>query len=297
MNFVRSGMPIVAHKTASTREADNRSNRPLHDPAPKDREETPRSLARTSRFRRVLAGAVPPPSTARWLAQPAASATGTSNSGLFVDTGFPSKAPQQGRHADKFKRLIDVIGASAGILFLMPLFAVIAVAIKANSQGPVLFRQTRHGANGTFIEVLKFRSMYVDQCDGTGVSQTTRDDPRVTAVGDFLRKSNFDELPQLFNVLKGEMSLVGPRPHVPGMLAAGTPYEEFDSRYMSRHRIRPGLTGLAQVNGYRGETRDYRAAKMRLEYDLIYIERRTTALDLKIIAQTIVREFFLGRGY
>lgn len=290
-------MPIVAHKTASTREADNRSNRPLHEPAPKDREETARSLARASRFRRALAGVAPAPSTAKWLAQPAASATGAGDSGLFLETGLARQAPRTGRRADTVKRLIDVIGASAGIIFLMPLFAVIAIAIKANSPGPVIFRQTRHGANGSFFEVLKFRSMYVDKCDGTGVRQTTRDDPRVTAVGDFLRKSNFDELPQLFNVLKGEMSLVGPRPHVPGMLAAGTPYEEFDSRYMSRHRIRPGLTGLAQVNGYRGETRDYRAAKMRLEYDLIYIERRTTALDLKIIAQTIVREFFLGRGY
>jgi lipopolysaccharide/colanic/teichoic acid biosynthesis glycosyltransferase len=290
-------MPLVAHKTASAREVAKRSNRPLNDPAPHVRQETARSLARVSWFQRTLAGIVPPPTTAEWQAPPVAGTTERGDGGLLQETGFAGELPRSGGRPDRTKRFIDVVGASTGIVLLMPLFAVIAIAIKANSQGPVFFRQTRHGANGTLIEVLKFRSMYVDQCDQTGVRQTTRDDPRVTAVGDFLRKSNFDELPQLLNVLRGDMSLVGPRPHVPGMLAADIPYEEFDPRYMSRHRIRPGLTGLAQVNGYRGETRDYHAAKMRLEYDLLYIKRRTLGLDLKIMAQTVVREFLLGRGY
>eukprot|EP00903_Cladosiphon_okamuranus_P001193 g1191.t1 len=145
--------------------------------------------------------------------------------------------------------------------------------------------------------MFKFRSMHVNMCDTTGIAQTVANDPRLTAVGGFLRKSNFDELPQLINVLKGDMSLVGPRPHVPGMLAAGVPYETFDPRYMSRHQALPGITGLAQVNGFRGETKDAHAARMRLEYDLAYIRRRTTLFDIRILAATIVKEFFKGNGY
>ncbi|MEM9634581.1 MAG: sugar transferase, partial [Pseudomonadota bacterium] len=123
------------------------------------------------------------------------------------------------------------------------------------------------------------------------------DDPRITTVGNFLRRSNFDELPQLINVLKGEMSLVGPRPHVPGMLANGVPYEDFDPRYLSRHQVKPGITGLAQVNGFRGETRNAYAASMRLHFDLEYIRRRSMFLDLKIIVKTVIKEFFKGNGY
>ena len=170
------------------------------------------------------------------------------------------------------KKLLDLGGATAGLVLLAPLLTGIAVAIKLTSSGPVLFRQQRYGLNGKPFQVLKFRTMRIDMCDPSGVTQTVADDPRVTMVGRFLRRSNFDELPQLINVLKGEMSLVGPRPHVPGMLAAGVPYETFDGRYMERHCVRPGLTGLAQVKGYRGETRDEHAARMRLEYDLKYID-------------------------
>ncbi|WP_419177140.1 sugar transferase [Desulfosediminicola sp.] len=195
------------------------------------------------------------------------------------------------------KRTIDLIGAGTGVVLLSPLLLSLAVAIKATSKGPVLFRQKRHGLNGETFVAYKFRSMYTDRCDASGVQQTTRDDPRITPVGQFLRRSNFDELPQLFNVLKGEMSLVGPRPHVPGMLANGVTYEEFDPRYQSRHRVKPGITGLAQVNGFRGETRNAHAARMRLNYDLAYIEQQSTILDVKIIFGTIVREFFRGNGY
>ncbi|WP_422375319.1 sugar transferase [Roseibium sp.] len=195
------------------------------------------------------------------------------------------------------KKMLDLSGAFAGLILLFPLFVAISVAIKATSRGPVFFRQQRYGRDGTPFTVLKFRSMHMHLCDESGVSQTVEDDPRVTAVGGFLRKSNFDELPQLINVLRGDMSLVGPRPHVPGMLAAGMPYEHFDTRYMTRHRVLPGITGLAQVNGFRGETRDPYAARMRLEYDLAYIRRQSVFLDIRILATTVVKEFFKGKGY
>jgi len=195
------------------------------------------------------------------------------------------------------KKALDLTGATLGLVLLVPLFIAISVAIKTTSRGPVLFRQKRYGRRGVPFTVLKFRTMHLHQCDRSGVAQTVANDPRVTAVGAFLRKSNFDELPQLINVLRGEMSLVGPRPHVPGMLAAGVPYEHFDPRYMERHDVLPGLTGLAQVNGFRGETREAHAARMRLECDLAYIRKQSVFLDLKIIAATLVSEFFIGSGY
>ncbi|MHA7773952.1 sugar transferase [Roseibium sp. M-1] len=195
------------------------------------------------------------------------------------------------------KKLLDLTGATAGLILLFPLFVAIAVAIKLTSRGPVFFRQARYGLNGAPFEVLKFRTMHNDLCDRSGVSQTVENDPRVTFVGAFLRKSNFDELPQLINVLRGDMSLVGPRPHVPGMLAAGMPYEVFDPRYMDRHRVLPGITGLAQVNGFRGETREAYAARMRLEHDLAYVRQHSVVLDVKILFVTVVKEFFSGNGY
>lgn len=197
----------------------------------------------------------------------------------------------------KLKRTLDIFGAGVGLVLLLPLLLAISIAIKATSRGPVIFRQERHGLNGKVFTIFKFRTMYTHLGDGSGVVQTVSGDPRVTRVGSFLRKSNFDELPQLLNVLKGEMSLVGPRPHVPGMLAAGMAYEDFDSRYMSRHQVRPGITGLAQVSGCRGETADPVSARKRLEYDLEYLENQSLSLDLKIIAQTIAREFLHGNGY
>jgi lipopolysaccharide/colanic/teichoic acid biosynthesis glycosyltransferase len=195
------------------------------------------------------------------------------------------------------KKTLDITGATAGIILLLPLLVAVSVAIKTTSRGPVLFRQQRYGRNGELFTVLKFRTMHVDRCDSSGVAQTVENDPRLTAVGAFLRKSNFDELPQLINVLKGDMSLVGPRPHVPGMLASGVPYEIFDPRYMDRHAVLPGITGLAQVKGFRGETRDSYAARMRLEYDLAYVRRQSVLLDVKIISVTIMKEFFMGNGY
>jgi len=195
------------------------------------------------------------------------------------------------------KRSLDMFGAGAGLVMLAPLLFGLAILIKLTSKGPILFCQERHGLNGDVFVAYKFRSMYVDQCDRSGVRQTVKDDPRITPIGRFLRRSNFDELPQLLNVLTGHMSLVGPRPHVPGMLANGVPYEEFDTRYQSRHRVKPGITGLAQVNGYRGETKDAHAARMRLHLDLEYVDNHSVILDAKIIARTVVVEFFQGRGY
>lgn len=254
---------------------------------------SPQALSRGRRIRRTLAGLSPEPSTVRWVAtatQQARISVPDRQSARTVQ-GRPSKA------GHVLKRSVDIIGASAGLVLLAPLLMAAAVAIKANSQGPVFFRQKRHGANGTTFEIYKFRTMYVEHCDYSGIRQTVEDDPRVTPVGRFLRQSNFDELPQLINILRGEMSLVGPRPHVPGMLAAGVLYEELDPRYMHRHKVKPGLTGLAQVNGYRGETTTRHAALMRLEFDLAYLERRSFLLDMKIIFRTAVREFFKGSGY
>ncbi len=195
------------------------------------------------------------------------------------------------------KRTLDLLGAGLGLVLLLPLFLVIAVAIKLTSRGPVFFRQARYGLNGDLFTILKFRTMHTHLCDKSGIAQTAQNDPRVTLVGKFLRRSNFDELPQLVNILRGDMSLVGPRPHVPGMLAAGVPYEDFDPRYMDRFKVPPGLTGLAQVKGFRGETRDSHAARMRLEHDLVYIRKQSIVLDVKIILETVVREFFSSNGY
>lgn len=201
-------------------------------------------------------------------------------------------------HSSQFsKRGLDIFGAVAGLVVLLPLFAFLAAAIKLTSKGPVFFKQKRHGLNGKIFTAYKFRSMYTNRCDQSGVRQTTKNDPRITPVGRFLRRSNFDELPQLMNVLKGEMSLVGPRPHVPGMLANGVPYEVFDPRYQSRHKVKPGITGLAQVKGFRGETKDAYAASMRLKYDLEYIETRSLFVDVKILINTVIQEFLGGKGY
>lgn len=171
-------------------------------------------------------------------------------------------------------------------LFLAPLMAIIAVAIKLDSSGPVLFKQQRLGFNNGSIEVWKFRTMYADQEDANCDSQTTRNDPRVTRVGRFLRKSSLDELPQFFNVILGHMSIVGPRPHAAGTRAEGHLFENVVERYAARHKVKPGITGWAQVNGWRGETDTIEKIRQRVEYDLYYIDNWSLWLDLKIIAAT-----------
>jgi exopolysaccharide biosynthesis polyprenyl glycosylphosphotransferase len=204
--------------------------------------------------------------------------------------------PEPSKALRAAKRAIDIAGATFGLIVFAPLFVGIAVAIKATSPGPVFFRQKRYGYHNRRFWILKFRTMYTDLGDARGTQQTTADDPRVTPIGRILRKSSLDELPQLINVLKGDMSLVGPRPHVPGMLAGGMPYEQLTPYYFQRHMMRPGVTGLAQVMGYRGSTSVALSAIERLDYDLQYISTWSLWLDIKIILRTVVREFLAGSG-
>src|SRR5581483_8595205 len=194
------------------------------------------------------------------------------------------------------KRVFDLIGAGTLLLFFAPLLIAIAIAIKTTSRGPVLFRQYRYGASSRLFKIYKFRTMYTHLADASGVTQTQAGDQRVTRVGRLLRKTSLDELPQLFNVIPGDMSLVGPRPHVPGMLAAEFLYEDLIPYYFQRHSVRPGITGLAQVNGCRGSTGEAPAALARIDHDLDYIETWSLRLDVAIILRTIKREFLSGSG-
>lgn len=196
----------------------------------------------------------------------------------------------------RMKRLFDAAAAAGALIFFAPLFAAIALAIKLNSPGPVLFTQYRYGHRNRRFRIYKFRTMQTHLSDMTGVKQTVAGDARVTMVGKLLRKTSLDELPQLINVIRGDMSLVGPRPHVPGMQAASTLYESLVPYYFHRHTIRPGITGLAQVSGCRGSTVNADAAMNRVDYDLEYIERWSLWLDIKIIWWTVKREIFFGRG-
>jgi len=182
------------------------------------------------------------------------------------------------------KMLMDKTLALIALLLLAPVMIGAAIAVKLSSPGPVLFRQERHGLDGKIIGIFKFRSMKVHQEQKGLVTQASKGDSRVTAVGAFLRKSSIDELPQLFNVLKGDMSLVGPRPHAK---AHNHFYADKIVAYMSRHRILPGITGLAQVNGYRGETDTLEKMEKRVEYDLTYINNWSIWLDIRIMIKTV----------
>jgi len=185
------------------------------------------------------------------------------------------------------KWTFDKIVGSLILLAALPVIALTAIVIKLDSRGPVLFRQKRYGFNNEMIEVFKFRSMYVDQTDATASKLVTKDDPRVTRVGRFIRKTSIDELPQLFNVVfKGNLSLVGPRPHAVHAKAEDRLYDEAVDGYFARHRVRPGITGWAQVNGWRGETDNQEKIQRRVEHDLYYIENWSVLLDLYILAAT-----------
>src|SRR6185312_9026663 len=183
-----------------------------------------------------------------------------------------------------FKLIEDQAIALAALAFLAPLMLSIAVAIKLDSPGPVLFRQRRYGFNDQLIEVWKFRTMRSECADKNAAMQTRRNDPRVTRVGRLLRKSSLDELPQLFNVLRGDMSFVGPRPHA---LVHDEIYSALISRYFDRQQVRPGITGWAQVNGCRGETRELAAMERRVRRDLEYIHDWSLRLDFIIIMKTV----------
>jgi putative colanic acid biosynthesis UDP-glucose lipid carrier transferase len=181
------------------------------------------------------------------------------------------------------KRGSDIALASAILLLVSPLMALIACAVKLSSPGPVLFKQRRYGLDGRQIVVYKFRSMTVCE-DGAHVPQARRDDPRVTPVGAILRKTSLDELPQFINVIQGRMSVVGPRPHA---VAHNETYRKLIKGYMLRHKVKPGITGWAQVNGYRGETDTLGKMEKRVEYDLDYLRNWSLRLDLYIVFRTL----------
>jgi putative colanic acid biosynthesis UDP-glucose lipid carrier transferase len=174
-------------------------------------------------------------------------------------------------------------------LVITPLLLLIAVGVKLSSPGPVIFKQYRHGIDGRRINVYKFRSMKIHNEPNGRVTQASRLDDRVTAFGRFLRKTSLDELPQFFNVIQGKMSIVGPRPHA---MAHNEQYKELVESYMKRHKVKPGITGWAQVNGLRGETDTVEKMRKRVEYDLFYIENWSLAFDLRIIALTLWKGFF-----
>ena len=192
------------------------------------------------------------------------------------------------------KRIEDVVIGCLIVLMILPVCLVIAVAIKLSSPGPVLFKQYRTGINGCKFKVYKFRSMVVHRELNDAVTQAKREDPRVTRIGVFLRRTSLDELPQFFNVLQGRMSIVGPRPHA---LAHNEYYKDLVESYMQRHKVKPGITGWAQVNGFRGETDILDKMQKRVECDLWYIDNWSLWLDIKIIFWTIFKGFIGKTAY
>src|SRR5271166_944077 len=195
------------------------------------------------------------------------------------------------------KALLDRLTAAVLLLLFSPVLLMIALAIKLDSRGPILFRQPRMGFNNVPFTVFKFRSMYHEMADLLADRQTSRDDPRVTRVGRPLRKLSLDELPQLLNVLRGEMSLVGPRPHAPNTKAEGYLLEDAARDYADRHRIKPGITGWAQINGARGELKSIQELENRLRYDMHYIGNWSLLLDIRILWLTVVRELISSRAF
>ncbi|MDB5535966.1 MAG: exopolysaccharide production protein [Devosia sp.] len=182
------------------------------------------------------------------------------------------------------KRAMDVVLATVALAILAPVLVLLAIVICLTSKGPALFRQDRDGLNGAVISVYKFRSMYVDRAG-------------VTPIGRFIRRTSIDELPQLLNVIRGDMSLVGPRPHPVGLLAAGGPYEALVPYYYARHVMKPGISGWAQANGLRGPTDNATTARARIEHDIAYIQNFNLLLDIRIMIRTVLREFVTGTGY
>jgi len=192
------------------------------------------------------------------------------------------------------KRMEDLILGSIISVLILPVCFVIAISIKITSPGPVLFKQYRTGANGKLFKVYKFRTMYVHQEPEGWLTQASPGDERITPLGAFLRRSSFDELPQFYNVLQGRMSIVGPRPHA---LAHNEYYKDIVESYMKRHKVKPGITGWAQVNGHRGETNTIEKMEKRVAHDLWYIDSWSLGLDLRIIFLTVVKGFFNKNAY
>ena len=188
------------------------------------------------------------------------------------------------------KRCIDIFGAVVALVLFSPVMAVVAMIIKFTSPGPLIFKQERIGYQNRPFYMYKFRSMVVQEEAKEKKGWTTKNDPRVTPIGKFIRKTSIDELPQLINVLKGDMSLVGPRPERPQFVEK---FQEEIPRYMVKHQVRPGLTGWAQVNGYRGDT----SIRGRIDHDLYYIENWTLGLDFKILFLTFFKGFINKNAY
>ncbi|MEZ8825981.1 undecaprenyl-phosphate glucose phosphotransferase [Vibrio amylolyticus] len=191
------------------------------------------------------------------------------------------------------KRLEDIILSSIIVTLISPVLIAIAIAVKATSKGPVIFKQDRYGLDGRKIKVWKFRSMSTME-QGKDVKQATKNDPRITPLGGFLRRTSLDELPQFFNVLGGTMSIVGPRPHA---VTHNEEYRQIVDRYMLRHKVKPGITGWAQVNGYRGETDTLDKMEKRVEFDLAYIHHWSVWMDIKIVFLTIFKGFTGKNAY
>jgi len=213
---------------------------------------------------------------------------------LFCAAGFVIAAAKISEHptgALAAKRFLDVVVSSVALIVLAPLLIVVSVIIGMDRAGPVLFTQVRFGKDRKLIRVYKFRSMRLDPCDVSGFTRTVQGDLRITPIGRFIRRTKIDELPQLLNVLKGDMSLVGPRCHPLGMLAAGVAYEDLVPNYHDRHLMKPGITGLAQARGLRGPTSKRSKAKARIAADIHYIKNYSLMLDLKICGRTILSEF------
>lgn len=228
---------------------------------------------------------VPDPNTARFLRYPL---VGTGN----TFTAELRRAPLTWRER-ALKRALDLVGASFALFVFAPVMLVTALLIKMTSPGPVFFRQTRHGFGGRAFRIFKFRTMRVLE-DGPTIRQAQKDDPRVTPIGKWLRKTSIDELPQLLNVLKGDMSLVGPRPHA---AAHNNEYEQIIGNYAFRHHVKPGITGWAQVNGYRGETNTLGLMQKRVELDLWYINNWKLWLDILIIVRTAFISLGQSKAY
>ena len=188
------------------------------------------------------------------------------------------------------KRLMDIVGGCLALLIASPVMLVIMIVIKATSPGPIVYSQERVGLHNKTFKMYKFRSMVVQDEKEEKKAWTVKDDPRVTPVGKFIRKTSIDELPQLINIIKGDMSLVGPRPERPFFVEK---FQEEIPRYMVKHQVRPGLTGWAQVNGYRGDT----SIRKRIECDLYYIENWSIGLDFKIMFLTVFKGFVNKNAY
>jgi putative colanic acid biosynthesis UDP-glucose lipid carrier transferase len=204
-----------------------------------------------------------------------------------------SVSPMNGM-ARVIKRLEDLVIGGIISLLVLPVCLAIALVIKITSPGPVLFKQYRTGVNGKQFKVYKFRSMRIHEEENGQVTQATKGDSRITPIGAFLRRTSLDELPQFYNVLQGRMSIVGPRPHA---LAHNEYYKELVESYMRRHKVKPGITGWAQVNGLRGETDTLEKMEKRVEYDLWYIDNWSLWLDLRIIFLTIFKGFINKNAY